>query len=103
MKTYKFYADPGHGWLAVKTVELLELAIITRISHYSYTRGATTYLEEDDDAALFFNAYRDKHGIDPKYTYEHTDKRSPIRSYDSYNTNKAVDFALRKISSSKVN
>ncbi len=96
-KVYKFYVDPGHGWMAVKVQELLELAIITRISPYSYVRGATVYLEEDCDAALFFNAYRDKHGVDPKYTYTHTDNRSPIRSYDHYNTNKVVDLALRNM------
>lgn len=98
MKTYKFYADPGHGWLAVKTEELMQLAIITRISAYSYMRGATSYLEEDCDAALFFNAYKEKYGVEPKHTYEHTNNRSPIRSYDSYNANKAVDLALRKLS-----
>ena len=97
MKTYKFYADPGHGWLAVKVQELLELAIITRISPYSYVRGATAYLEEDCDAAEFFKAYRDKHGVAPKYTYTHTDNRSPIRNYDRYNTNKVVDMALRSM------
>jgi hypothetical protein len=97
MKTYKFYADSGHGWLAVKITELLELAIITRISTYSYMRGGTAYLEEDCDAALFFNAYRDKHGTDPKHTCKHTNNRSPIRNYDSYNRNKAVDFALRNM------
>jgi hypothetical protein len=102
MKTYKFYADPGHGWMAVKTVELMELAIITQISSYSYTRGATTYLEEDVDTALFFSAYRDKYGVDPKYTYEHTDKRSPIRSYDRYNKNKAVDYALLALKSATI-
>ncbi len=100
-KTYKFYADPGHGWMAVKITELLELAIITRISPYTYMRGGTAYLEEDCDAALFFNAYRDKYGVDPKYTYEHTDNRSPIRSYDRYNTNKAVDYALHKLGENK--
>ena len=94
MKTYKFYADPGHGWLAVKITELLELGIVTQISNYSYMRGATAYLEEDCDASLFFNSYRDKHGVDPKHTYTYTNNRSHIRNYDSYNKNKAVDFAL---------
>jgi len=98
MKTYKFYVDSGHGWFAVKITELMQLGIITQISPYSYMRGATAYLEEDCDASLFFNAYRDKHGVEPKHTYEHTDKRSPIRSYDSYNRNKAVDYALVTLS-----
>ena len=94
MKTYKFYADPGHGWLAVKIEELMQLGIITQISVYSYMRGGTAYLEEDCDATLFFTAYKDKYGVDPKHDYRHTNNRSPIRNYDSYNRNKAVDFAL---------
>jgi hypothetical protein len=93
-KTYKFYADPGHGWLAVKITELMEISIITQISTYSYMRGGTAYLEEDVDATLFFNSYRDKYGVEPKHTYEHTDNRSAIRNYDRYNRNKAVDYAL---------
>lgn len=97
MKTYKFYCDPGHGWMAVKVQELMQLNIWHKISTYSYIRGATAYLEEDCDAAEFFKAYREKYGIDPKYTYNHTDNRSPIRSYDSYTHNKAVDTALRQI------
>ncbi len=97
MKTYKFYADSGHGWLAVKIEELMQLGIITQISSYSYMRGATAYLEEDCDASLFFNAYKDKYSTDPKHTYSHTNNRSPIRNYDSYNRNKAVDFALRNM------
>jgi hypothetical protein len=100
MKTYKFYADPGHGWLAVKIEELMQLGIVTQISSYSYMRGGTAYLEEDCDASLFFCAYRDKHGVDPKHTYTHTNNRSPIRNYDSYNRNKAVDYALLALNSS---
>ena len=94
MKTYKFYADPGHGWMAVKIEELMKLGIITKISPYSYMRANTAYLEEDVDASLFIHTYMEKHGINPKYKYTHTDRRSPIRSYDSYNVNKAIDIAL---------
>lgn len=102
MKTYKFYADPSHGWLAVKIEELMQLGIITQISSCSYMRGGTAYLEEDCDASLFFNAYKDKYGAVPKHTYKHTNNRSPIRNYDSYNRNKAVDFALVALSSGTI-
>lgn len=94
MKTYKFYADPGHEWFAVKITELLELGIITKITSYSYMRGATAYLEGDVDASLFIEAYKDKYSTEPNQTCISTNNRSPIRSYDSYNQNKAVDFAL---------
>jgi hypothetical protein len=102
MKTYKFYADSGHGWLAVKIEELMQLGIITQISSYSYMRGATAYLEEDCDASLFFNAYKDKYGVYPKHDYRHTNNRSPIRNYDSYNRNKAVDYALLALNSGTI-
>ena len=36
MKKYRFYTDPGHGWLAVKRQELIDLDIIEKISGYSY-------------------------------------------------------------------
>ncbi len=101
MKTYKFYADPGHGWLAVKITELMELGIITQISPYSYMLGGTAYLEEDCDAVLFWEAYKDHSGSYPHPVIKHTDKRSPIRSYDGYNRNKAVDFALTKLGEKK--
>jgi len=94
MKTYKFYADPGHEWLAVKVQELMELNIMFKISPYSYIRGKTIYLEGDCDASEFFKAYREKYGADPKYAYKHTDRRSPIRSYDSVNANKIAKAAL---------
>jgi hypothetical protein len=97
MKTYKFYCDPGHGWLAVKIKELHELGILYKISNYSYVRGKTAYLEEDCDASEFFKAYREKYGVDPKHLYTHTDNRSPIRSYDSYNHNKVTDIALMEM------
>ena len=56
MKTYKFYCDPGHGWMAVKVQELHELGIMFKISSYSYLRGKTAYLEEDCDARMIYSA-----------------------------------------------
>ena len=56
MKTpikFKFYADAGHGWLAVKRDLLIKLEILDKITHYSYQRGKTVYLEEDCDMPLF--------------------------------------------------
>lgn len=54
--TYNFYSDPGHGWLEVKLDELEVLGIRDKISHYSYIKGDTVYLEEDCDMATFMNA-----------------------------------------------
>ena len=83
MKTYTFHQDPGHGWLAVKRQELIDLGIHEQISHYSYQRGKTVYLEEDSDFGIFLKA---KAAIGEAVAVKDsiTDKRSPIRSYESY-------------------
>jgi len=82
-KTYSFYNDPGHGWLAVKRKELVELGIIDKISTCSYQKGQTVYLEEDCDAPLFANAYTAKHGVKPA-TKDVYHEKTPIRNYDSF-------------------
>lgn len=67
---YTFHNDPGHGWLEVPRAEARSAGILGRITHYSYQSrdGATLYLEEDCDAALFVDArgltsadFRDKY------------------------------------------
>jgi hypothetical protein len=85
MKKYKFYLDAGHGWLAVKRQELIDLRILERVSPCSYQRGNTIYLEEDGDALLFFTAYEGLYGVKPEYTVKFSKAdRSPIRSYDGF-------------------
>lgn len=79
----KFYSDPGHGWLAVKRTLLNELGVEDKISPYSYQKGKTVYLEEDCDLSVLSTALSIR-GIVIEYDERHTDKRSPIRSYDSY-------------------
>ena len=73
-KVYTLYSDPGHGWLAVKAVELKELGILEKITSYSYMRGETVYLEEDCDLSTFFEAYRAKFGVNPSYKHKITSK-----------------------------
>ena len=70
----------------MKRTELEALGIADKISHYSYQRGATVYLEEDCDVTAFCVAKgwtnRDAYSanvVEGKYQ-----DRSPIRSYDSY-------------------
>lgn len=90
VKTFKYYQDAGHGWVAVKRQLLHDLGIADKISPYSYQKGKTVYLEEDCDASTFFNAYILKYGKDSYYT-KTTDNRwpdrSPIRSYENYSNN----------------
>jgi hypothetical protein len=84
MKTYIWAVDAGHEWLAVKKKELVELGIAHKISGYSYEKGATAYLEGDCDAALFFDAYKAKHGVEPKTKQGKHWDRQPCRSFASY-------------------
>ena len=84
IKFYKFYSDAGHGWVAVKRQELVELGILDKISKFSYQKGKMVYLEEDCDATLFINKLKELNII-----YAFTDKicnrrDSPIRSYESF-------------------
>ena len=76
------YIDSRHGWGAVKRTLLESLGIADKVSHYSYQRGQTVYLEEDCDLSLLIHALR-LHCIKPEFIEHHTD-RSPIRSYDHY-------------------
>lgn len=77
------YTDPGHGWGAVKRSVLLAFGIADKITPYSYQRGQMVYLEEDCDLSLLVGALRQR-GITPEWVERHTDRRSPIRSYDRY-------------------
>ena len=83
-KSYTFHSDSGHGWLAVKRKELIEFGLINKISHYSYEKGETVYLEEDCDYSIFLAAYRNRYTCDPIIKYGKFHERSPIRSYKSF-------------------
>jgi hypothetical protein len=90
MRKLVMHTDSGHGWLAVKIADAVQLGIADQISAYSYTRGQTVYLEEDSDAGLFMRAAAAQ-GF--KYTIRpgrHCD-RSPIRGYDRWVSRTAVD------------
>jgi len=79
-KTYIFHSDPGHGWLAVKRQELINLGILDKISSCSYQKGKTVYLEEDCDYSLFMKAKEEK-GEDVKTRESYRDN-TPIRNYE---------------------
>jgi hypothetical protein len=83
-KVYKFYADAGHGWLAVKEQELYDLDIFSEITSFSYIKGKTVYLEEDWDFYLFSKAYEAKYNKKPDYVYKNVGDVSPIRSYQRF-------------------
>jgi hypothetical protein len=78
------YEDPAHGWVGVPMQWLEALSIVGEVSAFSYLKGTTAYLEEDCDAPLFRKA-AEKHGFRLFVDYRHTDDRSAIRSYPSFN------------------
>ncbi len=81
---FKFYNDPGHGWLAVSRALLNKLGIANRISAFSYQKGDMVYLEEDCDARIFILAYEEDFKVKPVLVDRHTNCQSRIRSYASY-------------------
>jgi hypothetical protein len=85
MKNLKlnYFTDPGHGWVSVKLQTLIDLGIADKVSYYSYMRGSSAYLEEDCDLGLLYQAC-DSRGLKIDLTTKHTNKRSPIRSYATY-------------------
>jgi hypothetical protein len=83
MLKINYFTDPGHGWAAVKIKVLQDLGISQQISHYSYMRGKTAYLEEDLDFAVLLNALTAA-GMAYSITEKHTYRSHPIRSYSTY-------------------
>jgi len=79
---YIFHADPGHAWLAVKRKELIKLGILDKITHFSYQKGGTVYLEEDCDAGIFIKAKK-VIGEVVEYRESHQDN-TPIRRYEHF-------------------
>tara|TARA_R100000306_G_C4330804_1_gene120124 strand:+ start:207 stop:638 length:432 start_codon:yes stop_codon:yes gene_type:complete len=61
LDTLRFYADSGHGWLEVLTVDVTKAGIIP--SKYSYVDvdNGRTYLEEDCDMAAYLAAIAHQH------------------------------------------
>lgn len=79
----KYYTDPGHGWGAVKRKVLADLGIADKITSFSFQKGDTVYLEEDCDLSKLTTALS-INGIWIEHVQKHTDRRSPIRSYEPY-------------------
>ena len=79
--TYKFFHDPGHGWLQVTRADCAQVGLtVEDFSPYSYQTDTHLYLEEDCDAPRFTTAYQAKHGrvhaVEAIYQ-----EKTPIRSY----------------------
>ena len=57
-KGYRFFEDPGHGWLEVPYADLMQAGVADKISGYSYQSldGQRVFLEEGCDLATFARA-----------------------------------------------
>ena len=75
---FTFHSDPGHGWIAVPIELAHEMQL--RPSRCSYVDEIFYYLEEDNDAARFVDAYIDRFGVKPEFKEQHTNRASFIRS-----------------------
>ena len=81
---YLFHSDPGHGWLQVNRLELIDLGILDKISNYSYQYGGDVYLEEDCDYSLFMNEMKARgKPVEITEINSHYDD-SIIRSYEEF-------------------
>jgi hypothetical protein len=82
MTTYIYHTDPGHGWIEVPVADLQELGLkLADFTRYSYMKHDRVYLEEDCDAAVFVNAYREKRGECPAFRVQNTNSDSIIRTF----------------------
>jgi len=83
MRKFKYHNDPSHGWLAVKIDLLDQLDLIDAITPYSYIKGKTAYLEEDQDCTTFVREYRKRFGMFQEESLYY-DNRCPVRGYNQY-------------------
>ena len=80
--TFKFFSDPGHGWLRVDVASAQAVGLEpSNFSQFSYQWGHWLYLEEDMDASTFVKAYMAKHNRPPVIKEHSSDRPSVIRSY----------------------
>jgi hypothetical protein len=84
-KMYTFHLDAGHGWIEVPFSEIKQLGLEDKITHYSFIKDATVYLEEDVDAQVFITALKEKYGEELKLSFnEHYQEESFIRTLLPY-------------------
>ncbi len=88
---YKYFNDPGHGWVKVPVAELLGLGIANKISGYSYLSpsGKFAYLEEDCDMQVWRTAKTER-GDEWSIDSCHCNGQSSIRSYPHYSAPKLI-------------
>ncbi len=81
-KQFDYIVDPGHGWVKVPLMLLIELGIAEKITRFSYYNNGQVYLEEDCDAPQFAGAFASRFGFEPKLRERVArERRSRVRGY----------------------
>ena len=88
--TRRFFSDASHGWLSVKYQELVDLGIEGQISPYSYVKGKSAYLEEDQDMSLYLKA-KEAAGFEIVFDKRDHGDRSVIRRYEPFPSKMKVE------------
>ena len=87
-KQFTFHDDASHGWLEVSFKDVTDLNIQNRITECSYINRTTEkiFLEEDCDALLFLNEFKNKYGYKPDLLEGRFYEESPIRKLPFYSS-----------------
>ena len=87
-KQFIFHEDGCHGWLEVSYKDITDLNIQNRITESSYINRTTKkiFLEEDCDATLFLNEFKNKYGYKPELLEGRFYEESPIRKLPFYSS-----------------
>jgi len=79
------HCDPGHSWGEIKMGDL-PLKIRKTISPYSFKKGNSLFLEEDDDLGKAVAFYKES-GVTFSVKYVEYKDDAPIRRYPRCNYN----------------
>jgi hypothetical protein len=81
---YLYQTDPSHGWLVIPARDSSALGLFpweySKQSYQSKDR-LTLYLEANEDAPRFIEAYEQEMGASPFVRHSHTNTTSAIRSF----------------------
>ena len=94
-----YHCDSAHGWIEASFYLLDKLNLVDKITEYSYVNldSHTAYLEEDQDASLFFDALRSNHiSYNIKEVSSNND-RSFIRGLRQFEPNEVKTLTKRGI------
>ena len=85
-KQFTFHDDASHAWLEVSYKDVVDLNIQDRITKCSFINKTTEkiFLEEDCDATLFLNEFKNKYGYKPELLKGRYYEESPIRDLPRY-------------------